>query len=36
MIKMSKENWSKGKILGSIITDTPDRLIESTGHLDFG
>lgn len=29
---MKKEIWSKGKIGGTVITDTPDGLPENSGH----
>ena len=30
---MSKENWSKGKPVGTVITDSTDGFIEKTGHV---
>lgn len=29
---MKKENWSKGKIGGTVITDTTDGLTDNSGH----
>jgi len=29
---MKKENWTRSKAHGCVITDTPDGLSESTGH----
>lgn len=29
---MKKENWSKGKCWGTVITDTPDGLPKNSGH----
>ncbi len=29
---MTKENWTKGKTGGCVVTDTPDGLPENSGH----
>lgn len=33
---MKKENWSKGRYGGCIVTDTPDGLPENSGHSGIG
>jgi hypothetical protein len=33
---MTKENWTKGKIGGCIVTDTPDGLPKNSGHSGKG
>jgi hypothetical protein len=33
---MKKENWTKGKKGGCVVTDTPDELPENSGHSGKG